>query len=46
MICPFEVREKQALLEVQAMTERSNLLTSLVEMALFGSNYEPGVFQH
>jgi Lon protease-like protein len=46
MICPFEVREKQALLEVQAMTERSNLLTSLVEMALLGSNYEAGVFQH
>jgi Lon protease-like protein len=46
MICPFEVREKQALLEVQGMSERSNLLTSLVEMALLGSNYQTGVFQH
>ena len=46
MICPFEVREKQALLEVQGMVERSNLLISLVEMALLGSNYQTGVFQH
>ncbi len=46
MICPFEVREKQALLEVQGMNERSTLLTSLVEMALLGSNYQTGVFQH
>ena len=46
MICPFEAREKQALLEVQGMTERSNLLTSLVEMALLSSNYQTVVFQH
>jgi len=46
MICPFEAREKQALLEVQGMTERSNLLTSLMEMALLGSNDQTGVFQH
>jgi Lon protease-like protein len=46
MICPFEVSEKQALLEVQGMTERGNLLTSLVEMALLGRNYQTGVSQH
>jgi Lon protease-like protein len=46
MICPFEAREKQALLEVKNMTERSNLLTSLVEMALHSSNYQTGTFQH
>jgi hypothetical protein len=46
MICPFEAREKQALLEVQDMSERSNLLTTLVEMALHSSNYQTGLFQH
>ena len=46
MICPFEAREKQALLEVKNMMERSNLLTSLVEMALHSSNYQTGAFQH
>jgi Lon protease-like protein len=46
MICPFESREKQALLEVQDMSERSKLLTSLVEMALHSSNYQTGLFQH
>ena len=46
MICPFEAREKQALLEVKNMTERCNLLTSLVEMALHSSNYQTGPFHH
>jgi hypothetical protein len=46
MICPFEASEKQALLEVKNMTERSNLLTSLVEMAMHSNNYQTGAFQH
>jgi Lon protease-like protein len=46
MICPFEAREKQALLEAQSMTERSNLLTSLVEMAMHSDNYQAGAFHH
>ncbi len=46
MICPFDTREKQALLEVQNMSERSKLLTSLVEMELHSSNYQTGLSQH
>ena len=46
MICPFESREKQALLETQNMSERSKLLTSLIEMELHSSNYQTGSFQH
>lgn len=36
MICPFEVAEKQALLEAPALTDRANLLTTLIEMAAAG----------
>ena len=46
MICPFESGEKQALLETQNMSERSKLLTSLIEMELHSSNYQTGSFQH
>ena len=46
MICPFEAREKQALHEIINMTERSKLLTSLVEMELHSSNYQTGLFKH
>jgi len=46
MICPFEPREKQALLVAQGMTERSNLLTSLMEMTLLCSNDQTDVLQH
>lgn len=46
MICPFEAREKQALLEAKNMTERSNLLTSLVEMAMHSNNYQTGASSH
>ena len=46
MICPFEAREKQALLEANNMTERSSLLTSLAEMAMHSNNYQTGAFQH
>ncbi len=46
MICPFEPREKQALLESPGVTERGDLLTSLMEMALLGENDEAGPFRH
>jgi len=34
MICPFEPREKQALLECAGVAERADLLTALMEMAV------------
>ncbi len=34
MLCPFEPREKQALLECAGLAERAKLLTELMEMAL------------
>ena len=34
MICPFEAREKQALLEAPALAERCEVLTTLVEMSV------------
>jgi len=34
MICPFEVAEKQALLEADSMAKRANLLIVMMEMAL------------
>ncbi len=34
MICPFEVAEKQALLEADSMAKRANLLIAMMEMAL------------
>jgi Lon protease-like protein len=34
MICPFEVAEKQALLEADSMTRRADLLIAMMEMAL------------
>ena len=46
MICPFEAREKQALLEIENVSERSILLTSLVEMELHNNNYQTGLSQH
>ena len=35
MICPFEVAEKQALLEADSMAKRANLLIAMMEMALY-----------
>ncbi len=37
MTCPFEPREKQALLECPGLVERGELLTTLMEMAVHGS---------
>ena len=34
MICPFEVAEKQALLEADTMAKRADLLIAMMEMAL------------
>ena len=34
MICPFEVAEKQALLEANSMAKRADLLIAMMEMAL------------
>ena len=34
MLCPFETREKQALLEVYTVAERGQLIISLIEMSL------------
>jgi len=38
MICPFEVAEKQALLEADSMAKRANLLITMMEMALYDEN--------
>ena len=37
MICPFDSREKQALLECDGLAERCGLLTGLMEMAIHGA---------
>jgi hypothetical protein len=37
MICPFEAKEKQALLEAPTLIERARILIALIEMA----NAEP-----
>lgn len=36
MICPFDAREKQALLEASTLPERARMLLTLVEMAALG----------
>ena len=41
MICPFEAREKQALLECSGLTERGELLTALLEIAVLDANGAP-----
>ncbi len=42
MVCPFEAREKQALLESPNLKEQSKIITTLIEMAALemGSNSE------
>jgi len=46
MICPLESREKQALLECPGLSERGDLLTSLMEMALLNTDDQSGHFRH
>lgn len=41
MICPFEVQEKQAILEAKTLQERANLLQTLLEMATYSGGGEP-----
>ena len=46
MTCPFEPREKQALLECPGLIERGELLTTLMEMAVHGSTGVAGDAGH
>ncbi|MFQ5618784.1 MAG: LON peptidase substrate-binding domain-containing protein [Rhodospirillales bacterium] len=46
MTCPFEPREKQALLECPGLIERGELLTTLMEMAVHGSKAVAGSAEH
>ncbi|MBM3508683.1 MAG: peptidase S16 [Alphaproteobacteria bacterium] len=45
MMCPFEPREKQALLEAKTLAERTELLTALIEMAVMQKMRGPGANQ-
>jgi len=40
MVCPFEVAEKQALLEADSMAKRAELLIAMMEMALHSETGE------
>ena len=42
MICPFDVGEKQGLLEAPTLCERANMLMALIEMATAKGTGEPG----
>jgi len=42
MICPFDIAEKQALLEAPHLAERAQLLTALIEMAAASSGNTEG----
>jgi Lon protease-like protein len=35
MVCPFEAKEKQALLEAADLAERSRVMTALLELGAF-----------
>ena len=41
MICPFDPREKQALLEADTMTERATALVKLLQMGVFDAGGAP-----
>lgn len=45
MICPFDVAEKQALLEAPALADRAKLLTTLIEMATACNGERGGTMQ-
>jgi hypothetical protein len=45
MICPFEVAEKQALLEAPTLADRAHLLTALVEMTAAAHGGPAGALQ-
>ena len=40
MVCPFAAKEKQALLEAPDLTERSRVMTALLELGLFSADTE------
>jgi len=42
MICPFDVAEKQALLEAPSMADRAQLLTAILEMAVHSEEEDGG----
>ncbi|MEQ9471591.1 MAG: LON peptidase substrate-binding domain-containing protein [Roseitalea porphyridii] len=46
MACPFDLREKQALLECDGPTARAALLTDLLEMSAQGMAADPGGASH
>ncbi|SIS47145.1 LON peptidase substrate-binding domain-containing protein [Insolitispirillum peregrinum] len=41
MICPFDVQEKQAILEAETLQDRADLLQTLLDMAHYASGNEP-----
>ena len=45
MVCPFDVAEKQALLEAEGMSRRADLLVAMMEMALHEDD-EPNDARH
>jgi len=45
MICPFDIAEKQALLEAPALADRAELLTALIEMAAAQNGSHGGTLQ-
>jgi Lon protease-like protein len=40
MVCPFEAKEKQALLEAADLAERSRVMTALLELSAFDGQDE------
>ena len=46
MVCPFDLREKQALLECDGPTARAALLIDLLEMSARGMAPDPGAASH
>ena len=46
MSCPFKAQEKQALLECQTLTQRCDLLTALLEMAVRSDDIPTPNIQH
>lgn len=45
MMCPLEPRDKQALLEIETLTERSRMLATLIEMAVMQKSPGSGAKQ-
>ena len=45
MICPFNTREKQALIESKNFNDRADMLLALLQMGVFGNSENDEVFQ-